>query len=297
LSINIYSKNPESGETNPVADSVVHVSNSEIGLDTEKETDENGNATFMGSNIRYSIQKYEITLSKSGYEAVLTMPPYPATSYNPTDVHASVVLGAPNVVNIAQNKLADLKITAVNFLDQPIPNINFHIKGGRKMGTTIGSNDPVYNLDGSSKTGSGGEKEYNDISPGQYEIIPSLGGTNYELVRLDPVSPYTLLSENPATVKIELADKNTSSLLVVVTGDDGEPVSGANVQLKNDTLGYDSSLTTPDDGKVFFPTSADLFQPGMYDLKITASGYDESNVQTTINLNELKIETVSLTAS
>jgi hypothetical protein len=295
LSINIYSKNPDSGETSPVSGSVVHVSNSEIGLDTEKVTDGNGNVTFMGSNVRYSIQKYEVTISKSGYEAVITMPPYPDTSYNPTDIHASVVLGAPNVVNIAQNKLANLKITSLNYLNQNIANINFHIKGGRKMGTTIESNDPVYNLDENRTTGFGGEKNYNSISPGQFTITPSLGSSNYELIRTEPASPCLLLSDEPLDFKIKLADKNISSLLVNVIGNDDLPVEGAAVQIKNDALSYDDTETTPADGKVFFPASSDPLQAGTYDLKITAGGYSSSESQVIISANELKIETKNLT--
>jgi hypothetical protein len=298
LSINVYSKRPDNGETSPIENSVVHIVNPELGLDTQKETDEEGNATFMGSNIRYSIQKYEITLSKSGYEAVSTMPPYPASAYNPTDTYASVVLGAPNVVNIAQNKLADLELSSVNYLGQSISSISFHIKGGRQIGTTIGTNDPVYNLDENGTTGSGGEKNYGSISPGQYVITPALSGTDYELIRTEPLSPIILLWDNPLNFKIELADKNSTSLLVTVLGnDDNLPVSGAQVELKNETFGYDITQTAPADGKVFFPATADVFQAGTYNLKITADGFSGSDTQVIIETGKLKIEEVKLTPS
>jgi competence protein ComGC len=295
LSINVFSKQP-GGSSEALSGTKVHVTNSDIGLDTEKNTDSDGNVTFMGSNIRNSIQKYHITLTKSGYETVSTMPPYPDTPYNPTDVHVSVVTGSVNIANIFQNKLANLKIVSTDLLNQSVPDISFHIKGGRKMGTTISSNDPVYNLDEDSATEADGEKEYSDISPGQYDIAPS-PGVNYELIRLDPASPYTLLSASPATLKIKLADKNVTSLLATVTGGaSNEQIEGATVQLKSDTLGYDNTQTTPVDGKVFFPVSADVFQAGVYDLKITASGYSDSNTQVTINADQLKMETINLTA-
>lgn len=296
LSINVFSKEPE-GVSEPLSGSTVHVVNSEIGLNTSKNTDADGNATFMGSNIRDSIQKYEITLTKSGYETISTLPPYPDTAYNPTDVHASVVTGSVNITNIFQNKLADLEIDTVDFLNESVPDIDFHIKGGRKMGTTISSNDPVYNLDEDGETGSDGKKSYDDVSPGQYEISASLGSTNYELIGMDPVSPFNLLSSSPQTVKIKLADKSVTSILVIVTGTDSAPVTGANVQLKNEALSYDKNQTTLEDGKVFFPVTSDLFQSGTYDLKITASGYVDSDTDVTINENELKIETINLTAS
>lgn len=298
LAVNVYSKRPDNGETSPVENSVVHVTNPEIGLDTEKETDDEGNATFMGSNIRYSIQGYQITLSKSGYEAVSTMPPYPASPYNPTDTDVSVVLGAPNVFNVAQNKLADLKISSLDYLGQSVAGIDFSIKGGRQMGTTIETNDPVYSLSENGTTGSSGEKKYSSISPGQYAITPALSETNYELIRTDPASPITLLWDSPLDFKIKLADKNAASLLVTVLGnDDNLPVLGAQVELKNETFGYDITQTAPNDGKVFFPTTADIFQAGTYDLKITADGFSSKETQVTVEAGKLKTEEVKLTPS
>jgi hypothetical protein len=298
LSINVYSKQPGEAQTVPVENASVHLVNSDLGLNTSKNTDADGNATFMGSNIKNSIQKYEVTLTKSGYETVSTLPPYPDTAYNPTDVHGSVVTGSVNFVNLIQNKLANLKVLAADFLNQPIANIDFHVKGGRKIGTTISSNDPVYNLDEDGETEADGEKEYSSISPGQYEISPTLGGTNYELVRISPVSPVTLFSEQSLDVKIELADKNATSLLVsVLNNDDNSPIPGAQVQLKNDALGYDNTQTAPTDGKVYFPTTSDLFEAGTYDLNITADGFNSSNTQVTINSGSLKIEEIKLTPS
>jgi hypothetical protein len=299
LSINVYSKQPGAEQTLPVEGASVHLVNSDLGLNTSKNTDADGNATFMGSNIKNSIQKYEVTLTKSGYETVSTLPPYPDTSYNPTDVHGSVVTvgGSANFVNLIQNKLANLKITAVDFLNQPIANIDFHVKGGRKMGTTISSNDPVYNLDEDSETEADGEKEFDSVSPGQYEISPT-PGADYELIRISPVSPVTLFSEQSLDVKIELVNKNSASLLVsVLNNDDNSPIPGAQVQLKNDTLGYDNTQTVPTDGKVYFPTTSDLFEAGTYNLNITADGFNSSNTQVTINPGSLKLEEVKLTPS
>jgi hypothetical protein len=300
LSVNVNSKQPGATQTLPVQDANIHLVNSDFGLDTNKKTDDEGNATFIGSNIRNSIQKYEVTVTKSGYETVMTLPPYPATSYNPTDAHGSVttVGGSANFVNLIQNELANLKIVASDYLNHPIANINFHIKGGRKMGTTIVSNDNVYNMDSDGKTGSDGERKYDSISPGQYEITPALGGTDYELIRIDPASPVMLLSEQALDVKIELADKNSASLLVsVLSDDDNLPVSGARVQLKNDAISYDITQVAPSDGKAYFPTTADLFQAETYDLIITADEFSSSNTQVTIEAGKLKTEEIKLTAS
>ncbi len=295
LAVNIVS-DQEGGAG--VAGSTVHIFNSETGLDTQKQTDASGNAMFMGDNVTDSAQKYEITVVKSGYETVNTMPPYPDSPYNPTDAHASVVTGSINVANIIQNKLAEMKVSTVNYLGQPIGNIDFHLIGGRKVGIGVDPpNNPVYNLDDDYQTNASGEKDFGSVSPGQYTFTLDSGVTNYEFVGTTPDSPSSLSSEQDLTLEVELADKNLTSILIkVVTSDEGSPsIAGAQVRLSN-ASGYDVSQTTGGEGSVFFPTTADAFEEGTYDLEVTADGYQESNSQVTVSAGALKIETVSLTA-
>lgn len=306
LSINIFSDQP--GGTG-IFGSSVHIVNSETGLDTNQTTDSSGNVILIGPLIQDSIQKYEITVAKNGYETVATMPPYPTTSYNPTDVHASVVVGGINIANIVQNKLTDLELNTVNYLETPIGNIDFHLEGGRLLG--IGTTAPftsVYNFDTNGSTDAGGEKNFSDISPGQYEFSLTASAAGYEIIGTDPVFPYKLpdtggkiylistQSDTPLDLKIKLADKSATSLLVsVLKNEDDSPISGAVVKLTNGA-GYDVSQTTLIDGRVFFPATADVFASGLYDLKITADGFSESNSQVTIIDGELKLEEIKLNA-
>lgn len=307
LSVNIFSDQP--GGTG-ISGSTVHIFNSETGLDTQKQTDASGNAMFMGSNVTDSIQKYEITVTKAEYETVSTMPPYPDTPYNPTDVHASVVTGSINVTNIVQNKLAELETSTVNYLDQPIGNIDFHLVGGRKIGTEVDlPNGPKYNIDGDYQTNAGGEKDFGSVSPGQYQFNLSSSVTGYELIETDPdcsyenidgkeVYSFSLSSDQSLDFKVKLAEKDAASLLVKVVRDDEgtySPVAGAVVELSNDSS-YHAAQTSGANGRVFFPTTSDEFEPGTYDLKITAEGFQENNSQVTVSVNELKIEQVSLTS-
>lgn len=304
LSINVFSDQP--GGTG-ISGSSVHIVNTETGLDTNQTTDSSGNVILIGPLIKDSIQKYEITVSKTDYETVATMPPFPAASYNPTNVHASVVVGGINVTNIVQNELTDLKISTVNYLDQPIDNIDFHLEGGKLLG--IGTTEPfipIYNLAVDENTNAGGEKEFNDISPGQYEF--SLLEAGYEIIGTDPAFSYKLsesgddiyllsLFSNPSLdLKVKLADKSATSLLVsVLKSEDDSPVSGAIVKLTNGA-GYDVSQTTPVDGRAFFPVTADVFASGLYDLKVTADGFSDSNSQVTITDGVLKTEEIKLDA-
>lgn len=294
LSINVFSDQP--GGTG-ISGSTVHVVNAETGLNTTLETDSTGNVTLMGDNVTASIQKYEIQVSKSDYETVTTLPPYPSSAFNPVDVHASVVIGSINMANIVQNRLSDLRISAVNHLGEGIPNIGFHLKGGRIVGVeTIYPNAPIYNLDEDGTTGSDGNKDYNDISPGEYSFSLLSSVTGYELIDTDPADPFSLTSENPLVFKARLADNSATSLLVRIIRIDGEdalPVSGAQVQLSNDS-GYSATVASSYNGAAFFPASSDPFLEGNYNLKITADGFNEHNSTVTVNANQLKVENITL---
>lgn len=293
LAINIFSDQPGGAG---ISGASVRVVNSETGLDTTKQTDSSGNVTLIGDKIKDSIQKYEITVTKSGYETVNTLPPYPTTEYNPIDTHASVITGSINVTNIVQNELADLKIATVDYLNHPIPNINFHLTGGRILGVEAElPNDPIYNIDIDASTNSNGEKDFSGISPGQFTFSLLSTETNYELIGTDPPSPFSLFSATPLTFKAKLASKTATSLLVKIKrSDDNSPIAGAQVKLSN-ASGYDVTQTSSAEGAAFFPETSDIFQSGNYDLKITADGFPENNSQVTINTNELKTETILLT--
>ncbi|HAI74050.1 MAG TPA: hypothetical protein DCS28_03300 [Candidatus Moranbacteria bacterium] len=304
LSINIFSDQPGGAG---IPDSSVHIINNDTVLDTNQTTDSSGNVILIGPNIQDSIQKYEIIVSKNGYETVATMPPFPDTNYNPTFVHASVVSGGVNVANIVQNELADLDIDTVDYLNQPIGNIDFHLNGGKLLGIeTTEPFDLIYNLVTDENTDSGGEKEFNGISPGQYEF--SLLESGYRIIGIDPPFSYklpntgddiyllSLFSEPPLGIKVKLASKAVASLLVsVLKSTDKSPIFGAVVQLTN-AFGYDVSQITPIDGRAFFPTTTDVFASGLYNLKITADGFSDSDSQVTIIDDQLKVETIELNA-
>ncbi len=296
LSVNIFSDQPGGAG---ISDSNVTLINSVTGLNTYQMTDSSGNATFMGNRITNSIQKYQITVTKDGYETVSTMPPYPLTPlYNPIDVHASVVTGTMNVANIVQNKLANIKISTVDHLDAPISGTTFQLVGGRKLGTDVAlPNAPVYNFDENGTTDSGGEKLYSAISPGNYAF--SLTGatlSGYAIISTTPTLPFPLLSaDGTLNAKLKLASKTVTSLLVSVTDLSSTlPVSGAKVKLTNTALGYEKELTTAGEGNAFFPDSSDPLLPGTYHLKVTADGFSDKESDVTITDGSLKIESVGL---
>lgn len=297
LRINVFSDQPGGSG---ISGSSIHIVNTETGLVDNLTTDETGSFVLMGDKIEASIQKYQITLTKTGYETVNTLPAYPGTPYNPIDVHASVVLGVLNVINIVQNELANLRISTVDYLGSPIPNIAFDAVGGRIMGTEFKDppNPPfanIYKLNESEATNGSGEKDFNDVSPGQYWASLDPAVTDFVLIDTDPALPASLFSNQNLNLKMRLADKNTTSLLVTVRDsvDTNLLVDEASVKLSNGA-GYDVTLLTAVNGNAFFPSAADVFQDGTYDLQVTKDGYNESNTQVTITNGNLKMETIAL---
>jgi hypothetical protein len=299
LSINIFSDQP--GGVG-IPSSRVDIYNPDTGIDTFGTTDSTGNVTFMGSRVSDSIQKYQLTVTKNGYETVHTMSPYPTTAYEPIDVHASVVTGSMNVKNLVQNELASIKISSVNHLDEPIAGVSFDLVGGRRLGTDITTLPvtPIYNFNENGTTDSAGEKLYSSISPGEYTFaLTGSALSDYEIISMNPPTPFSLLSsDGTLNVSLKLADKDVTSFLITVLDVSNDaPIAGAKVKLTNSSLNYEKELDAAGDGRVFFPDSSDPLLPETYHVKITASEFSDSEFDITINANELKLETKKLTAS
>jgi hypothetical protein len=253
---------------------------------------------LMLIGISEATKKYKITVTKSGYETVETLPPYPTTAYNPVHEYASVIAGAVNPADIYQNQLSDLLLETKNYLGNSVPGINFHLTGGRKLGLNPNStppNNPVYSTDADYVTGSDGKKYFGSTNPGLYTFILKKPG--YKLIGINPVSPASLIPGQSMTLNVKVSPENVTALLVTVKESaNGNPMPGASVHLTN-ASGYDVTLATGDDGMAFFPnTETPPFNSGTYSLAVTSSGYDNYSEQVSVNSNELKEATVLLEA-
>ena len=275
----------------------VHVVNSTVSpaVNFSAQTSDLGNLMFPGA--LPSTQNYQLTVSKSGYEAVATLPPYPITaSYYPTDVHASVTTGALNVKTVVINRLANLHIFTADGAGNKISDVpcDFSLTGGRIIGTTPDmTHDPIYSIQNqSSSVPTGGEKDFDIISPGQYALTVSVP-SGYALVGIDPATPFSLEPDTTLEAKIKLAEMNSSALLLTVEDATSKVISGAQVELR-DALGYNVVQLTGVDGKVFFLNGTDPLSPGTYDLKVIAVGYQENNSQVVIVETELKTATITM---
>ncbi|MFA7319561.1 MAG: carboxypeptidase-like regulatory domain-containing protein [Parcubacteria group bacterium] len=285
LAINVFSD--QAGGA-PVSGADVHVVNPDVSVNETFQTDATGSVMLLGA--KESLQKYQITVSKSGYETVDTFAPYPTTAYNPVDTYASVIGGAFNVTNIIENKVADIKISTIDYAGNPVGDVGVAIEGGRKLGAkALSPFDPVYKLVFDGNTNSSGEKTFNLASPGQYTFGLSSSETTYELIGSNPISPFPVASESSADIKLKVASKSMTGISIKIVNDTNSSLLvGATVELKSIALEYDETIMTGEDGMAFFPNSnATVFQAGTYDLLVDAAGFQSDNESVTIDAGGL----------
>ena len=297
LFINVV--NNVNGSTVGVPQSTVHIVNNNVSpaVNITVDTDNSGNLIFPGA--KASVLKYQITLTKSDYETVTTIDPNSVT-YVPTDQNATVIDKGLTQKTITQNKLANLKVTTRDYLNNSLPNVNFHITGGRALGTNNKVNPyvTIYNIDQDSVTNSSGEKDFNNISPGPFSLTPKGSLSGYTFVTTDPaptaVSPPVLSAGGSLTIKMKFAANNVNALIVKVTSKkSGSIITGAQVKLTN-ASGYDQTVTTLGDGIAFFPLDTTPLVAGSYTVLVKATGFkDNSSSITVSNLTTSSVKMVA----
>lgn len=291
-----------------VSGATVRVQNTALGYDETNTTDSLGRLMLVG--VPEAIKEYVVTVSKSGYETVTTLPPYPTTAFNPTHEHASVVELAINTANIYQNELANLRVETKDFLGADAADIEYHLFGGKKIG--MDATDPTISIydkaqaNPNDTTDGSGENDYGDVNPGPYFF--RLMEANTILIGLDrtsthPAAPlenyweFSLDPDESVVVTASVSPDTATGALFVVTNDaDGKPIPNANVHLTNATP-FDDTDTTDAIGYSFFPRDATPFVAGMYDYTVSATGFIDATGQVTVSNGAIEMETVSMTAS
>lgn len=276
----------------------VYLFNSETGTDHNTVTDADGHLALPGTQ-EASLNTYEITLAKSGYETVSTFPPFPTTSFHPNEIHASVSEGALTQKDITINLLSDTEITTVNPLGDVVGSIEFNLLGGRILGTENGSGDSVYNYGQNSTSDAAGKKSIEDISPGTYKLkLEGAADTNYALLKVDLGSDdnsddFVLPAGVSIGVDVIIADKSIPSFIIIVTDDEDGCIENASVKLVNAAQGYDVTLMTDKYGKAYFPHNATTpLQNDNYNLTVSATGFNDDN--SVVVINNLTNQTIEL---
>jgi len=289
LSINVLD-----GTGAGVAGVGVHIVNGAAGVNINATTDSTGNVMLPGSPA--GAEAYTISISKAGHYGATTYPSYPTSSFNPIDVHASVVAGVLNQTTLVIEESSDITLTTRDLFGTAVPSLDYTIKGGRILGTDP-ITGPVYSLNTSGTTDGSGEVEYPDESAGQY--IVGITGTDYQFYKTSPESAllgeFTALAGVAAPIGVFVIDTRISSLKVRVESQaDGSALAGASVRLTNGTLAYDVTVTTDQYGYAYFPTALPALVPETYNMEVALSGYDTENSSVVIGTT-LVTSTVQMT--
>ncbi len=289
LSINILN-----GSGIGVPGASVHIVNGASGINETGTTDSTGNLTLPGAPA--GIQKYVLTVSKSGYYDATTYAPYPTSAYNPVDVHASVVANVLNQKTIVFNQSSSIKFTTKDPFDVAVPNVGYTLSGGRILGTVPVTLAVVRGFSATGTTDASGVASYPDESSGQYSA--TISSAQYELYKLSPgtTTPdsFTAIAGSATDIVATVLDKDIGSLKVIVKDQaSGNALAGASVHVSNGTLPYDVTLTTDPYGYVYFPTTLPALQNGTYTVEVSLTGYSNV-VKSVIISGALHTETINL---
>jgi hypothetical protein len=291
LSINVL----DGGGTG-ISGATVRIVNGVAGVDVTATTDGTGNITLPGAAA--GTELYVLTVSKAGYFGATTYPAYPTSSYNPVDVHASVVAGVLNQKTIVMDQLSTIAMRTEDPFGTAIPNIGYTLAGGRVLGTDPLTGVSVYGFSATAITDASGEAEYVDQSYGRYTLtIPDT--TAYQFLRLSPSE--TALNEVAVAAGAStdivgvLMDKAIGSVLVQVKNSaDDSLLPGANVQLSNGALLFDVTVVTDQYGQAYFPTTLPALAPETYEVSVSLDGFttrtDVVNVNNTLQTVVIELE-------
>lgn len=264
----------------------VRITNSAASIDVTAQTDATGNLLLPGAPA--GSQNYVLTVSKSGYYGAVTYPPYPASAFDPVDVHASVAEGILNQKTIVIDEETDILLVTQDPFGAEIPSISYSMTGGRVLGTTPATGEAVYEFDESGSTDSSGAATFSNESYGQYTVAVS--SPRYELYKVQPEAALPnlvdILAGNNQEVEAVIIDTELASVKVtVLSAADATPVSGATVELSNAALNYSASLTTDQFGLAYFPAELPELVDGSYELDTSAAGFQNATETVTVNGN------------
>lgn len=268
-----------------IADVNVDIINSGVGINIQDvKTDSSGNILLY--DMPESNQEYQVSVSKSGYNSLITYPPYPTNpDFDPVDIHGSSVSGTMNTISFIIDQLSDFTIVTEDVFGNSVPNVEFSLKGGKKLGSTVVSlpDEPedVFVFDEDSlDSGSSGESDFNDMIFGEYYFTFKEPVSNYEFIYTDKGDSdpgrFSIAPGSSEDVTVLLADKSVNSVFVrVARDDDGTAIEGADVRLKNDTLLYDETLVSDSFGYAYFPVDTTPLVADQYELTVDILGFDQ----------------------
>lgn len=289
---------------NPVSSVSVNIFNDQLSpaINYSTHTDTNGSLLLQGVPAD-AVQNYKITMSKAGYETVVTYSPLTA-GFLPEDAHSNIIEGVLNEKTIIIDLLSDMMLTSKDSFGDDLPNVTFDMVGGRRLddGTVSPGN---FTFMDTITTDGDGEFSESDINAGRYTIDWekfNLDSSTHQFRKIDLgddliPSSFILVPGTNFVSDVIFMDKDIdSAFMKVVDLTTNSIIAGATVQLRNTTLGYDVDLVTDKYGYVYFPKEiATPLQNGeTYEVLVSATNYQ--NKTDSITINKLTTKEISLEA-
>ncbi len=281
-----------------IANVETHIVNNDASPAVNITTQTDSSGSILMAGMPAGDRNYEISVSLDSYESISTLPPYPDSAFDPTDTNGSVDEGGFSSKTIISDQTGAINIASEDLNSNLIPNMNFHLKGGRIIGTTRDvPSETVYNCDQDTSTDSGGNLILENMSSGNYTVNFTQAG--YTLIGTEaPLLHFSLAPGQDLNVILLVVNNSDNSLIVGVKNPiTDEPIKGADVRVYNGT-DFDQTLTTGDSGRVYFPPNLDppvAMSSGTYNIEVTADGFD--SYSGTKDVNQLTEEDVELTPS
>ena len=290
---------------NPVSNVTVNIYNDQLSptINYTTHTSSNGNLLLQGVPGDVN-QDYKITMSKSGYETVVTYSPLTA-GFLPYDAHSNIIEGALNQKTMIIDLLANLTINSKDAFDEDLPNVGFELLGGRRLddGTVEPGN---YTFNQTVDTGSESEFSISDVNAGKYALDVetfSFASGDYVFWKVslgDDLNANTinLVPGTSIVTDAIFMDRDIDSAYIKIKDSSTDvAIAGATVELKNTILGYDVTRTTDKYGYVYFPEAitTPLQNGETYDISVTATNYQNNSDNIVINKFTAKI--ISLVAN
>lgn len=241
LTSNIAPKNLETASTNgalfikvfdaagaPVADADVSISNDAGTTTIVDVTNKDGILQII--DITPAIEAYNIIVSKNGYSTDRTYKNSETAPGSSLKLPSSVLLQQVTQTSFSIDKTSTLNLSSVTPSCTPVPSFDFKLQGSKK----IGQNPDVYKYIKTLSTDSSGQKTVSNLEWDTYRIINQ--DSDYDIVGVSPVNPFSVLPDSNQDVKIILANSNPKTLVVSVKDSSTLlPISGAEVTLDERT--------------------------------------------------------------
>lgn len=220
LFINVFNANGD-----PVQNANVRVINNALNPAITINDTTNNDGVLQLVDIPTSTASYEIKVSKFGYSSEQTYLLGAPQNPNPKKPHATVAKQQVTFVSFAIDKTSSLDLTTKNLMCSNLASIDFNIAGQKLIGT----NPDVLKYSNNYITDSSGLKLINSLEWDTYSLL-NINST-YDLSGVWPFSPLIINPNSNYSVNWILEPKNPSALLVSVVGEDGNQISGVNVNL------------------------------------------------------------------